>query len=221
MSRPKRVSLTRRSGIPSEVKEVVISRQANGSVITRCQHNGHIVGERHYELMMEVPMRGGKRHGDVVMFYSHGQVCSISPYRNGIQHGVARQYSRDGRLVGTYRMRNGTGIDLWWHDDGEGTWYLSEICSYLQGRPHGCEQWFNPDHRTVYEERYWFNGDPHGIERSWSPKGRLGRGYPRCFVRGKRVTMREYAKLAAGDPTLPPIRPQDNRPQRVFPKIKA
>jgi hypothetical protein len=41
--------------------------------------------------------------------------------RNGRTHGVARQWSDDGTLIGTYKMKRGAGIDLWWLNEDQGS----------------------------------------------------------------------------------------------------
>jgi hypothetical protein len=87
----------------------------------------------------------------------------------------------------------------------------------VAGKPSGTERWWNPDQKTVYSETEWLNGEWHGATRHWTD-GRLDRGFPKFFVRGKRVSRRAYLKLAARDPSLPPYRPEADSPARALPK---
>ena len=87
--------------------------------------------------------------------------------------------------------------------------------------PHGFEWWINEDQLSVNEERHWRDGQKHGIERDWTLKGGLRRGYPKYFVAGQQVPRRQYIKAVASDPSLPPFRKVENRPRRIFPPVIA
>jgi hypothetical protein len=186
---------------------------------------GRLVGVRRFDaeghLESDCGWRDGLLHGTSYRIDIPGRLLSATPYSRGLEHGVARQWGDDGRLLGTYRMHHGTGIDLWW---GE-TWrkprrrYLAEVHFMRRGRQHGFEWWIDEDQASVYEERHWQEDQPHGIERSWNHEGRLKRGYPKYFVAAHQVTRRQYIRAAASDPSLPPFRKADNRPQRVFPLV--
>jgi len=129
-----------------------------------------------------------------------GKILSATPYFKGFLHGTAKQWSNDGKLIGTYTMKHGTGIDLWWNPRSDnGLPYLSEVHYYKKGKPHGFEWWLNED-QTVSVERHWRNGQEHGIERSWNQQGRLHRGYPRYWVNDVRVTK---SHTFARAPTIP------------------
>ena len=47
------------------------------------------------------------------MTLNDGVVTFAEPYRNGLAHGKAKQWSYDGELIGTYTMTHGTGLDFW------------------------------------------------------------------------------------------------------------
>jgi antitoxin component YwqK of YwqJK toxin-antitoxin module len=184
--------------------------------------NGKVVGIRHFhetgELEDENPLRNGLLHGIVYRSDIPGKLLSAEPYANGFPHGKARQWSNEGKLIGTYTMRHGTGIDLWWCECSEnGLPYVSEVRYYKEGKRHGPEWLLNEDQRSVWSERHLRTGQMHGIERSWNQKGRLDRGYPRYWINDIRVTKSQYIRACAKDPTLPPFRETDNRPQRRFP----
>ena len=147
-----------------------------------------------------------------------GKLITAEPYSNGLSHGTVRQWSDDGKLLGTYTMEHGTGIDLWWCEGFEGgPPYLSEARYIKDGKWHGFEWWLKADQKSVWQERRFRADQLHGIERRWNWRGRLGRGYPRYWLNDVRVTKRQYLRACAKDPSLPPSREADNRPQRKFP----
>jgi hypothetical protein len=119
--------------------------------------------------------------------------------------------------MGTFTLKHGTGIDLWWCERAEDRPYLSEARYVTAGKWNGFEWWLNPDQKSIHEERHFKDDLEHGIERSWNRQGRLRRGYPRYWINNVRMTKREYLRACVSDPTLPPFREKDNRPQRTFP----
>ena len=215
-----------RSSIPARARARVVSRYPSGTP-QRVEYfvGRSIVGHRHYdadgELECDWGVRRGKRHGRAYRLDIPGKLLSATAYRNGLEHGVARQWSDEGRLIGWYRMRNGTGIDLWWNE----TWtkprrpYLAEVHFMRRGRRHGFEWWLNEDQRSVYQERHWVDDEAHGIEREWNHRTRLRPGFPKFYVSGKRVSRKAYERERNRDPSLPPYRIEDNQPWRRFPAI--
>ena len=151
-------------------------------------------------------------------FYWPDQLTSAEPFHEGLPHGVAKQFSANGRVIGTYTMVHGTGIDLWRGEREDGSIYLAEVLYLRDGRRQGFEWWINDDQKTVYEERHWDEGLLHGIWREWNEAGRLRKGFPKYHLKGEQVTKRVYLKACAHDSTLPAFRIQDNRPARAFPR---
>jgi antitoxin component YwqK of YwqJK toxin-antitoxin module len=209
------------SSIPEEAEEVRVRRYPSGAK-SHANYilNGELVGRRvFYEsglLEDESSIRNGLLHGVQYRWYENGQFLSVEPYENGGGHGTAYQWSEDGSLMGTYTLEHGTGLDLWW-DDSCGAVVLAEVHMYRKGLQHGWEWWLDFDQESVHTERHWQEGVQHGIERNWNYEGRLRRGYPRYFVKGVRVTKRQYIRASTNDPELPPFRPEDNAQQRTFP----
>jgi hypothetical protein len=146
-------------------------------------------------------------------------VIFAEPYRNGLAHGTARQWSAyDGRPIGSYTMKRGTGIDLWRVESYSGSSvYFSEVRFIKGGSFNGFEWWLNEDQKSVHQENHFWENLQHGILRRWNDKGRLMRGYPRYWVRNERVTKRQYLRACLKDPHLPPFREADNLPRRGFP----
>ena len=184
-----------RSSIPKEARERVTATWITGprKYKTECILGGKIVGIRLFhetgELAYECPLKNGLKHGIEYRSDVPGMLLSAEPHSKGLPHGTARQWSNDGKLLGTYTMNHGTGYDLWWCDNLEnGSPYLSEARYVKDGKWHGFEWWVNEDQKSVRQERHFREGSLHGIERLWNPEGVLRRGYPRYWVGNRRVT---------------------------------
>lgn len=213
-----------RSSIPKAARERVLANHRMGRKKYRAEYllNGEVVGVRQFDenghLEFECPMRNGVAHG---MLYDidDGIVTFAEPYRNGLAHGTAKQWSHDGKLIGTYTMNHGTGLDLWrvkcnW---GNGRVYLSEARYVKEGKWHGFEWWLDENQKSVHSEHHFWENLQHGIERQWNDQRRLRRGFPRYWVNNQQVTKRQYLRARAKDGNLPPFRKSDNRPRRKFP----
>ena len=222
---------SRKSGISKEAEERFRSEyRQEGSLnylqITECTLDGQVVGRRAYDgkgrLVMETPLKNGKKHGREFSWNENGVLESVEPYFEGKMHGLARQYGRNGKVIGTYRCVHGTGYDIWRQEQEDGSVVVSEIHSLQDGLPHGYEWWLRADQHSVWHERHWQQGMVHGIERLWSSNGTLKRGYPKFSIHGKAVSKDVYLKAAEKDKTLPVFREKDNRPQRKLPvEIKS
>lgn len=168
------------------------------------------------ELCYEHGLKNGKKHGTEYMWMG-GKLLSAEPYVDGASHGVAQQWSPDGKLIGTYRMCHGTGLDLWRMQREDGSVFLTEATCFKKGR-HLSFQWFiNEDQKTVTWESFWNENGLHGVQRQWNLKGRLRRGFPQYYIDNRRVSKRQYVAACKKDPATPPLRPEDDKPQRTFP----
>jgi hypothetical protein len=215
-----------KSDIPPNVVEQVTRefRREGGAIyyrLTDCVLDGEIVGQRGYgeqgQLVKETPMRNGKKHGRQFDWHDDGKLSLIEPYVNGKIHGTAKQYGRDGSIIGTYTIRHGTGYDVWrWeHEDGSIT--ISEIHTLKDGLPHGYEWWLSENPHILWEEKHWHEGKYDGIEREWNFVKKLRRGFPRYWIKGDRVDKTKYLQAAKTDRSLPSFRLKDNSPRRKFP----
>jgi hypothetical protein len=189
---------------------------------TELKVKGRVVGQRTYNkqgrIIRETSLKDGKRHGSEIEWNDDGTLLSIEPYFEGRIHGVAKQYGRSGKIIGTYRLAHGTGYDIWRCEWWEGFAPVSEVHSMRGGQPHGYEWWLEPDQRSVDHERHWHEGEYHGIERKWNYQKKLCRGYPKYWIYGEQATKRQYLKASRFDKTLPPFRKKDNSPRRQFPR---
>ncbi len=198
--------------------EQVIDTYADGQPRrAEYRRNGAVVGVRYFGetggLAYECALHNGVPHGMSYRWDTSGLLIAAEPYLHGLPQGTAHQWADDGTLVGTYPMVHGTGIDLWWQACG----YLSEVWYKHAGKLHGFEWWLAADQASVTEERHWWQGQLHGIERQWNRNGRLRRGYPKYWVHGEQVRKRQYLKACAQHPELPRFRAHENLPQREFP----
>lgn len=192
-----------------------------------CVLNRKVVGFRWFDeeghLSSEWPLNDGLLHGTMFEFdfglRELGMVTFAEPYRNGLAHGKARQWSNeDGTLIGTYSMKNGTGLDLWRNWSFERNMYvLSEARFIKSGRRHGFAWWLNEDQKSVYKESHYWEGLQHGILREWNRLGKLKRGYPKYWVHDKPVSKRQYLRARIEDAGLPAFSEADNVPRRKFP----
>src|SRR5438128_629362 len=149
-----------RSDIPDSAAEVITSTHENGAKeTTEYLLDGKVVGRRHWDrdgnLDIETPLKDGVRHGVVHYLYSDGTLVSAEPYFEGQMHGTTHQWDCSGRLIGTYTMVHGTGIDLWRGLCEDGSNGLSEVRYYKDGDRHGFEWWICGDQRTVWQEKHF------------------------------------------------------------------
>jgi hypothetical protein len=214
-----------KSSIPANAKPRpgIISGDSTSKRVDYYLHGKH-VGWRDWDedghLELEVPLRNGQLHGTRYSWYFDGVLTSAEPYYENKPHGVAKQWAMTGKLIGTYKMVHGTGIDLWRGSiDGkdEGPYCLSAVLYFKDGTPDGFHWMINSDQKSVWSETHRWEGRFHGIERQWNSAGRLRRGYPKFFIHGEQVTKRRYLVAAAKESTLPPFREADNKPARKFP----
>jgi hypothetical protein len=85
------------------------------------------------QLRESVPLKNGLRHGLVRSWHKNGTLATEEPYQSDLLHGISRQWDEKGRLLGKYKMVQGTGIQRIWHDNGR----LQMEISILSGKSCG------------------------------------------------------------------------------------
>ncbi len=204
-------------------RNAVETRVKGHKGFTELKINGQVVGRRLYNtqgrLIRETSLKNGKRHGLEIECNDDGTLLSTEPYFEERIHGVAKQYGRSGKVIGTYRLVHGTGYDIWRWEWWEGFAPVSEVHSMRDGNPHGYEWWLDADQRSVHHERHWYEGKPHGVERMWNSEKKLRRGYPKYWIHGDPVTKRQYLSAAKLDKSLPRFLKKENSCRRRFPQI--
>ena len=214
-----------KSDIPAGATERKVSPYQHEGHVSRlerreCVLDGQVVGMRCYHengrIAQETPMLNGVKHGTEYFWNDDGSLDFAEPFVNGKMHGTCRQWDWDGLLIGTYEIVNGTGIDVWRHREPDGTIGVSETHPLVDGWIHGLDQWWSNDHE-VYEETHYVRGKKHGIYRHWTD-GRLDDDCPKFWVNDEEVSREDYLRAAGEDPTLPPLRPEDDDPTRKLPE---
>ncbi len=202
------------SDIPEGVDERLLTLDEYGDTVHACFVAGEEIARRIRDetgaVIEEVMMSGGIRQGSLRRWFSNGILRFKTHFETGKEHGVARQFGIDGALLGTYEMSNGTGLDIWWHENGK----IAEERHIVDGLHHGCKLWWNEDGMQVYTERFWQRGRLHGVVREWQEDGRLRPGYPEYYIRSKKVRPAEYAEAAESDPSLIRYHKEHDTPSR-------
>lgn len=212
-----------RSSIPKAARERIVERYPSGKKKqAEYRLKGKVVGTRSFyetgEPELEYGLRNGKKHGIHYDWPTPGKLGFVEPYVDGVPHGTAKQWSDHGKLLGTYTMNRGTGIDLWRCQRKDGSVFLSEARFLKNGFVCGFEWYINEDQQRVDSEHHYNGKVLHGICREWNAQGRLRRGYPQYYVNHQKLTKQQYLRASKMDPTLPPFRVKDNKPSRIFPK---
>lgn len=216
-----------KSGIPQGViEETVREYKQEGTLhyyrVTDCLFKGNLVGQRVYNqegiMVIESPMKDGLRHGREITWSDDGKLLLIEPYVRGKIHGTAKQYGRNGKVIGTYTIFHGTGFDVWRQENEDKTVFISEIHGLQDGFANGYEWHFASSKQDLWHERHWYMGKLHGIQRMWNSKGRLRRGYPKFYIADRAVPKQKYIKMTFMDKTLPVFREKDNLPFRKIPR---
>lgn len=98
-------------------------------------------------------LRDGLRHGISRTWHRNGQLASEERYINGRLHGICRQWNEAGRLLGSYRMKRGTGIQRSWHDNGRLQTEFSTLNGEFCGR---CRSWLRDG--TLFADQIYLHG---------------------------------------------------------------
>ena len=79
------------------------------------------------------------RHGVQREWYEDGRPKSEEPYRSGLMHGLFKYWDEQGRLIGCYRMVDGTGVRKIYFPNGR----LREEYHYRSGEFDGPHYQFH------------------------------------------------------------------------------
>ena len=126
-------------------------------------------------LEMEETFRDQKLHGRRRTWHRNGQIATEEFYLEGLLRGIVRQWNEDGKLLGSYEVQHGTGLQKSWHDNGKLRHEFSTVDGKFCGR-----------------------------DRLWLRDGTLISDH--IFLHGRSVTVAEYRKAMAKDPSLPKLR---------------
>ena len=209
-----------KTSIPADATETVVEHHPAGGKKTASYFaGGEKVGFREWDeegqLVFEYAMGAGVKHGPEYRFHSNGRLLEKETYQDGNLHGVGRQWAEDGRLLVTWKLVDGTGLDLWCDTLRE---MLAEEHYWPRKGELGYKRLWNGDERTVRQEYFYVLGKGyHGLWREWNARGRLRRGFPQFYVNDRKVTRRQYQQMCESDPHLVPHRPIEDEPHRELP----
>jgi len=122
-------------------------------------------------VMSEEPYVGGQLHGPRREWHRNGQLAEERIYRHGLVHGLCRQWNAAGKLLGSFPMVNGTGVQKTWHDNGR----LHMEFSTVEGQFCGHGRTWLRDGTLVAEEVTLFNREvtPAQYRRAAATDARL------------------------------------------------
>ena len=109
---------------------------------------------RNGQLRQEEPVTAGLLHGAVRVWHKNGILASESPHVRGDLHGTCRQWDEQGRLLGSYEMIHGTGIQRQWHDNGRLKLEISTVDGKFCGR---SRSWLRDG--TLARSEYFLNNE--------------------------------------------------------------
>ena len=94
----------------------------------------------------------GNLHGAYRVRHRNGRLAEELRYRDGLMHGVSRDWDENGRLLGSFTMVNGSGLQQYRHNNGR----LKMEISSRNGKFHGrCRDWLRDG--TLIRENYLIN----------------------------------------------------------------
>ena len=139
-------------------------------------------------------------HGIRRRWHPNAVLAEERRYRNGLLHGVTRQWNSQGDFLGSCCFQNGTGMFREWHENGQ----LSYEWSYFHGEINGRMRCWAED-GMLYGQRYYFDGRPVS-KKAYQAKCRTIPGLPTFedekptntlgnYVRRLRRAKREQTKL--------------------------
>lgn len=103
--------------------------------------------------MLEEHFAGGQPHGRYRLWHRNGQLAEERIYRHGLVHGLCRQWNEAGKLLGSFQMVNGTGVQKSWHDNGR----LHMEFSTVEGQFCGHGRTWLRDGTLIAEDVNLFN----------------------------------------------------------------
>lgn len=130
-------------------------------------------------------------------WYKNGQLKSERPYKNDKMHGTFKQWDENGKLLGSFEMKEDSGPFQSWYPNGQ----VEEIRPCKNGKIHGEWRWYF-DNGKLGAIAWYEEGSVYGISYSWDRDGKPEQDSPQFHVHGERVTKEEYLKAASVDTTL-------------------
>jgi len=96
---------------------------------------------------------GTRRDGIVRARHSNGVLASEHRFKDGLLHGLCREWDEKGSLLGEFKMFHGTGVQREWHDNGQLKIEVSTVNGEFCGRNR---IWLRDG--TLIAERFYLHG---------------------------------------------------------------
>lgn len=176
-----------------QVGRTVPYRQGLRHGVERRYHFASKGRERRKTLVAEIPWESGKIQGLKKLFHkANGKVQMEVPYRDGEQHGLAKQYDLPGRLAATIPYvggkLHGERIDYWTM-----TGKRHRLIPFRQGKVHGLVREYH-DNGALARERPVRDGLFQGIEKCYDEDGNLSATV--FWIEDEKVSKEKYDKQA-------------------------
>lgn len=129
-------------------------------------------------------------------YYPNGRLKAEGTLKNGVPHGIHREWHENGTLATERTLKNGVpdGISRYWDENGK---LLAEN-KIVNGT--GVEQRWNPISK-LKSEQSWVNGMLTGRYRVYWPDGSVaGEEY---WIRNRKISKKKYMELCLMDDTMP------------------
>lgn len=104
------------------------------------------------------------RSGIARVRHSNGTLASEHRFKDGLLHGLCREWDENGNLLGEFKMVHGTGVQREWHDNGQLKIEVSTVRGEFCGRNR---IWLRDG--TLIAERFYVHGkqvDPAAYARA-------------------------------------------------------
>ncbi len=115
----------------------------------------------HNTILEKARYENGLLHGDVIGYYSNGNVKQIRPYVNGQKHGLHIGWYANGNIRFHYSFENGLGMDNHkeWYENGAPMMDLN----YKNGKQFGAQKMWRKDGKLRSNYVVRENGRRYGL----------------------------------------------------------
>ena len=159
---------------------------------------------RNGQVHTEEPFLKAQLHGAYRSWHKNGRPASIEPHADGLPHGLATHWNSRGRKLGTYRLKNGTGVVRDWDDSGTLRSEISVVDGLFTGR---SRTWLADG--TLASERFFIQN--RTVSRTHYAKAcEADASLPRFVHDGKRparegaaLDRKRFALFVSGQLSLP------------------
>jgi antitoxin component YwqK of YwqJK toxin-antitoxin module len=114
----------------------------------------------------ETAWRADKQHGPSQRWWPNGQKKMEGTYVDGRADGTFRAWAEDGKEIGSFTMKLGTGTFKEFNADGTVAWDQAQV----DGENHGVARAYH-ENGAVRSESHWVRGGQDGVNVTYTPEG--------------------------------------------------